>query len=102
MALELALIQACPAAPSTEDVGARHPHFGRAADPAPPRYAGAALAHDVVRHFGQEVAMALNSASDQLERLSQLEPSLVGSLPVGRKPSSAPARPAWRRSTCCA
>ncbi len=35
---------------------------------------------DVVRQLGQEVAMSLNAASEQLERLNQLEPSLVRSL----------------------
>jgi hypothetical protein len=35
---------------------------------------------DVVRQLGQEVAMSLNAAADQLERLNRLEPSLVRSL----------------------
>ena len=35
---------------------------------------------DVVRQLGQEVAMSLNAASEQLERLNRLEPSLVRSL----------------------
>lgn len=35
---------------------------------------------DVVRQLGQEVAMSLNAASEQLERLNQLEPSLVRNL----------------------
>ncbi|MDO5290189.1 MAG: hypothetical protein Q4F13_11225 [Pseudomonadota bacterium] len=35
---------------------------------------------DVVRHLGQEVATALNTAAEQLDRLNRLEPSLVRSL----------------------
>ena len=35
---------------------------------------------DVVRQLGQEVAMSLNAAAEQLERLNRLEPSLVRSL----------------------
>ena len=35
---------------------------------------------EVVRQLGQEVAMSLNSASEHLERLGSLEPSLVGNL----------------------
>lgn len=35
---------------------------------------------DVVRQLGQEVAMSLNAATDQLERLNRLEPGLVRSL----------------------
>ena len=35
---------------------------------------------DVVRQLGQEVASSLNVASEQLERLNRLEPSLVRSL----------------------
>lgn len=35
---------------------------------------------DVVRQLGQEVAMSLNAASEQLERLNRMEPSLVRSL----------------------
>ena len=35
---------------------------------------------EVVRQLGQEVAMSLNAASEQLERLNRLEPSLVRSL----------------------
>lgn len=35
---------------------------------------------DVLRQLGQEVAMSLNAATEQLERLNRLEPSLVRSL----------------------
>ena len=35
---------------------------------------------DVVRQLGQEVAMSLDAAAEQLERLNRLEPSLVRSL----------------------
>ncbi|QTD44081.1 hypothetical protein [Ottowia testudinis] len=35
---------------------------------------------EVVRQLGQEVTMSLNAASEQLERLNRLEPSLVRSL----------------------
>lgn len=35
---------------------------------------------EVVRQLGQEVAMSLNAASEQLERLNRMEPSLVRSL----------------------
>ena len=67
------------ARPQTEGDGAQRPD-GRAAEAEANADDQELRWPEVVRHFGQEVAMALNSASDQLERLSQLEPSLVGSL----------------------
>ena len=80
MALNWLLSKRVRQRPDTEDVGARHPTSAGAADASSAPDTQELHWPDVVRHFGQEVAMALNSASDQLERLSQLEPSLVGSL----------------------
>ena len=67
------------ARPQTEGDGAQRPD-GRAAEAEANADDQELRWPEVVRHFGQEVAMALNTAADQLERLSRLEPSLVGSL----------------------
>ncbi|MFT4193308.1 hypothetical protein [Ottowia sp.] len=54
---------------------------GRAlAEQGPAADAAAVAWPDVVRQLGQEVAMSLNAAAEQLERLNRLEPSLVRSL----------------------
>lgn len=67
------------ARPQTEGDGAQRPD-GRAAEAEANADDQELRWPEVVRHFGQEVAMALSTAADQLERLSRLEPSLVGSL----------------------
>ena len=72
----------------TPKQGARRRAPGDAAEPggahinghAAPGIDGPLAWPEVVRQLGQEVAMSLNAASEQLDRLNRLEPSLVRSL----------------------